>query len=878
MTETFDLSKIRKGLQIQDEELLNKYLKEIWSDLSKRTKDTTKGITKVTFNKYYDLPGIISERLFSCFDKDKDGILNLKEFTNGMQSLFSKAESFDSLAKFIFNLYDFNSSGIIKKDDVRVVLSYVPLSDSSSNIKENVELVKDKFEDRVESQEQLFHILNIAFKGKDKMNFEEYIKVVKNINSDIFILLLMFLLEKKPFSNYSIQLHSMNIESPSLHLSATPQLIPQQIASPSLHSRFLSLKLRKKKLDKNKNKGLAKATNLLQLYSGVDNTKVKEEKKDKNKEESKDLKEKRPQRRMRINLNNLTDKTPGLSKNTFTFGKDRENEDNKEDDNAQDDIEEENFVRYEGYVYKYSQTQKKMKRTYFRLIGKDLYYYKKKEEKNHRGMHNLSGVFIKKGDDFEYDGKKYLSIVIVYKSEKSYYFDNENDFNIWMEKLNAAVQNKSLFDKYEVKQKIGKGKFGLVKFGINKETKQQVAIKIMAKKNMDKSDLELAKVEIDILKIGQHPNIIKLYDIYENENYIYIIMEYCSGGDLLSYFEHYEYELKETKVCEIIHKLSMAIYYLHSYGIVHRDLKPENILMTDLTPEADIRLLDFGLSKIVGNEEKCTEPYGTLSFVAPEVLQGKPYDKSVDLWSIGIITFLLLCGYLPFDDKHSEREIARQTIQDPVPFESKIWNKYSSEAKNFVERFVREYLNYLIYKFLGIKSYRFKDIKSGHYLIKDLEQKCLLRGKDLAENFAQWFDELYLGKYDLIPFFKVNRINDDLFELKIHVKNRESGDTIIMDDLYHKDEIWGLKSEDIGKIIEKQLNYAVRYMPELENLFEDEEKLESAVKAEVKQLSNQLAPYKRPINIVVRTQTLPRTATSKIKRKEVKALLTECVK
>ena len=686
MTESFDLSKIRKGLQIQDEELLNKYLKEIWSDLSKRTKDTTKGITKVTFNKYYDLPGIISERLFSCFDKDKDGILNLTEFTTGMQSLFSQAESFDSLAKFIFNLYDFNSTGIIKKDDVRVVLSYVPLSDSSSNVKENVELVKDKFEDRVESQEQLFHILNIAFKGKEKMNFEEYINVVKNVNSDIFILLLMFLLEKKPFSNYSIQLHSLNSESPSLHLSATPQLIPQQIASPSLHSQFLSPKLRKQKLDKNKNKGLSKATNLLQLYSGVDNSKVKEEKKEKKNEESKDLKEKRPQRRMRINLNNLTDKTPELSKNTFTFGKDKESEGNKEEeDNPLEDIEEENFVRYEGYVYKYSQTQKKMKRTFFRLIGKDLYYYKKKEEKNNRGMHNLSGVFIKKGEDFEYDGKKYLSIVIVYKSEKSYYFDNEDDFNIWFEKLNAAVQNKSLFDKYEVKQKIGKGKFGLVKFGINKETKQQVAIKIMAKKNMDKSDLELAKVEIDILKIGQHPNIIKLYDIYENENYIYIIMEYCSGGDLLSYFEHYEYELKETKVCEIIHKLSMAIYYLHSYGIVHRDLKPENILMTDLTPEADIRLLDFGLSKIVGNEEKCTEPYGTLSFVAPEVLQGKPYDKSVDLWSIGIITFLLLCGYLPFDDKHSEREIARQTIQDPVPFESKIWNKYSSEAKNFVE-------------------------------------------------------------------------------------------------------------------------------------------------------------------------------------------------
>ena len=687
MSETLDLSKVRKSLQIRDEELLNKYLKEIWSDLSKRTKDVTKGITKVTFNKYYDLPGIISERLFACFDKDKDGILNLTEFTTGMQSLFSQAESFDSLAKFIFNLYDFNSTGIIKKDDVRVVLSYVPLSDSSSNIKENIELVQDKFEDRVESQEQLFHILNIAFKNKDKMNFEEYINVIKNVNSYIFILLLMFLLEKKPFSNYSIELHSLTFESPNIHVSATPTLLPQQIASPSLHSRFLSPKLKKKKLDKNKNnKGLSKATNLLQLYSGVDNSKKKEEVKQE-KDESKDLKEKRPQRRMRINLNNLTDKTPELSKNTYTFSQQKESEENKEEleDNFQEAIEEDQCVRYEGYVCKYSQTQKKMKRTYFRLIGKDLYYYKKKEEKNHRGMHNLSGVFIKKGEDFEYDGKKYLSIVILYKTEKSYYFDNEEDFNKWFEKLNLAVQNKSLFDKYEVKQKIGKGKFGLVKCGINKETNKQVAIKIMAKKNMDKSDLELAKVEIDILKISQHPNIIKLYDIYENENYIYIIMEYCSGGDLLSYFEYYEYQLKETKVCEIIHKLSMAIYFLHSYGIVHRDLKPENILMTDLTPEADIRLLDFGLSKIIGNEEKCTEPYGTLSFVAPEVLQGKPYDKSVDLWSIGIITFLLLCGYLPFDDKHSEREIARQTIQDPVPFENKIWNKYSPEARTFVE-------------------------------------------------------------------------------------------------------------------------------------------------------------------------------------------------
>ena len=690
-TETLDLAKIRKGLQIEDEELLNKYLREIWSDLSKRSiEETAKGINKITFNKYYDLPGIISERLFTVFDKDKDGVLSLSEFVNGMKMLFSQVETFDSLAKFIFTFYDFRNCEKIKKEDVRIVLSYVPLQKTDlDSIKEgNIEIVEENFQDRVESQEQLFNILNIAFKNKDEMNFDEYINVVKNVNSDIFILILMFLLEKKPFSSATMKIYSSSMDSPKKSdVSKTPS-VQQVIASPSLNSRFISPKLKKKSLmGGGKKTGFGGGANILQLYSGVDNKPVaNDDKKDKDKKKD-DKESKRPQRRVRIKLDNLMDKTPEISKNTFTFGKNKQNEESASAGIDDDDfnVEEDQCVQYEGYVYKFSQAQKKMKKTYFKLIGKDLYYYKKKEDDKHRGMHNLSGVFIKKGEDLEFEGKKYMSITILYKNEKSYYFDNEEDFKIWFDKLNQAVQSKSLFDKYEVKQKIGKGKFGLVKAGINKETKKPVAIKIMAKKNMDKSDMELAKVEIDILKISQHPNIIKLYDVFENEHYIYIIMENCSGGDLLSYFEYHEYELPETKVCEIIHKLSMAVYYLHSYGIVHRDLKPENILMTDLSASADIRLLDFGLSKIIGNDEKCTEPYGTLSFVAPEVLQGKPYDKSVDLWSIGIITFLLLCGYLPFDDKHSEREIARQTIQDPVPYESKIWSKLSPEAKIFVD-------------------------------------------------------------------------------------------------------------------------------------------------------------------------------------------------
>ncbi len=174
------------------------------------------------------------------------------------------------------------------------------------------------------------------------------------------------------------------------------------------------------------------------------------------------------------------------------------------------------------------------------------------------------------------------------------------------------------------------------------------------------------------------------------------------------------------------------------------------------------------------------------------------------------------------------------------------------KPKNFVERFVREYLNYLIYKFLGIKAYRFKDIKSGHYMLKDLEQKCLLKGKDIAENIAQWFDELYLGKYDLIPFFKVNKINDNEFQLKIHIKNRKTNETILLDELYHKDEIWELSTQDIGKIVEKQLNYAVRYMPELETLFEDEDNLALDLNLnEVYKIIAQIAYYLQKAQIEV---------------------------
>ena len=694
MVEQVDLNTIIKKYQVQDINTFQNYLAEIWGDLARRGKEPSKGIKKITFTQYYELPGIISDRLYAVFDRNKNNFLDPAEFIGGMTTLFT--ENFEQLAKFIFRFYDFDNDNKITKEDVRVVLSYVPLNiDFNTNKKKVMKYEKTNFKEHIESQKELFDILSTSFGDKDTLTFEEYINVVENKSSDIFLFILIFLLEKRPFNSETVKVYKKDKKLlETQDYSKTPVLMSHKIASPSLGSRFLFPSLKKITDKKGSN-----PKSILDLYAGKggsssgfnrkndNNKKVFGEKKSalvENKEKMK------PHRRIRQKLDDLQDKTPVISNFTLSNNKDDKSDEGSiiyEDD---DEYEKNPLIKHEGYMYKISHS-KKLKKVYFKLIGRDFYYFKNKDDTSHKGMHNLSGIYVKPGEKVVIEDKTFFTFSILYPQKaRTYYIEDENEYKDWLNKLHLSIDYKNLLDLYDIKEKIGKGKFGLVKHAIHKESGKEVAIKIMAKKNMSTSDLELAKTEIDILKICNHPNIIKLYDVFDTPDYIYIIMEYCSGKDLFSYIEKRNYKLPEPRAAEIIHKLSMAIFYIHSYGIIHRDLKPENILMTDNTDKADIRLLDFGLSKIVGPTEKCTEPYGTLSFVAPEVLKGKPYEKSVDLWSIGIIAYLLMCGFLPFDDEHSEREIARQTIQDPVPYPMDIWKNLSVEAKEFVASLLKK--------------------------------------------------------------------------------------------------------------------------------------------------------------------------------------------
>ncbi len=192
---------------------------------------------------------------------------------------------------------------------------------------------------------------------------------------------------------------------------------------------------------------------------------------------------------------------------------------------------------------------------------------------------------------------------------------------------------------------------------IHKRTGKQVAIKMLKKMGMKLVDIELVKREVEVLKLCQHPNTLRLLDMFENQDYIYIVMELLHE-DLFTYMEKRGFQLSEVRACSIVHSLATAIFYLHSYGIIHRDLKLDNIMMVDESEDSDVKIVDFGLSKMVGPGELCSEPFGTLGYAAPEVLQRKPYDKSIDIWGLGVIAYILLTGLSPFEDE-SETEILR---------------------------------------------------------------------------------------------------------------------------------------------------------------------------------------------------------------------------
>jgi len=251
----------------------------------------------------------------------------------------------------------------------------------------------------------------------------------------------------------------------------------------------------------------------------------------------------------------------------------------------------------------------------------------------------------------------------------------------------TATQN-AVDELYRVGEEIGRGAFSVVKRGVNKKSSEEVAIKFIEKKFVDKQDLMLLAREIDIMKKVDHPNVLKLKEVFETDETIALVMELVTGGELFyKIVEKGNYSEKDA--ANIVAQMINGVDYLHDQGIAHRDLKPENLLCCGEEQEGyrpfRVVIADFGLSKIFDSGEALETSCGTPDYVAPEVITAEgSYDKSVDMWSCGVITYVLLCGFSPFLSS-TQTGLFEKIIKVEYDFPDPEWTNISNEAKDFIK-------------------------------------------------------------------------------------------------------------------------------------------------------------------------------------------------
>ncbi|XP_029293991.1 serine/threonine-protein kinase BRSK2-like isoform X4 [Cottoperca gobio] len=199
---------------------------------------------------------------------------------------------------------------------------------------------------------------------------------------------------------------------------------------------------------------------------------------------------------------------------------------------------------------------------------------------------------------------------------------------------------------YRLEKTLGKGQTGLVKLGVHCITGQKVAIKIVNREKLSESVLMKVEREIAILKLIEHPHVLKLHDVYENNKYLYLVLEHVSGGELFDYLVK-KGRLTPKEARKFFRQIISALDFCHSHSICHRDLKPENLLLDE---KNNIRIADFGMASLQVGDSLLETSCGSPHYACPEVIRGEKYDgRRADVWSCGVILFALLVGALPFD-------------------------------------------------------------------------------------------------------------------------------------------------------------------------------------------------------------------------------------
>ncbi|SPN96944.1 probable CAMK-1 Ca2+/calmodulin-dependent kinase-1 [Cephalotrichum gorgonifer] len=233
---------------------------------------------------------------------------------------------------------------------------------------------------------------------------------------------------------------------------------------------------------------------------------------------------------------------------------------------------------------------------------------------------------------------------------------------------------------YRFGRTLGAGTYGIVREADSADGK--VAIKIILKKNV-KGNEQMVYDELELLQRLQHPHIIRFVDWFESRDKYYIVTELATGGELFDRICE-QGKFTEKDASQTIRQVLTAVDYLHQNNVVHRDLKPENLLYLTKEPDSNLILADFGIAKMLERkDEVLTTMAGSFGYAAPEVMLKRGHGKPVDMWSLGVITYTLLCGYSPFRSE-TLQDLIEECTTDKVVFHERYWKDVSSDAKDFI--------------------------------------------------------------------------------------------------------------------------------------------------------------------------------------------------
>ena len=350
-------------------------------------------------------------------------------------------------------------------------------------------------------------------------------------------------------------------------------------------------------------------------------------------------------------------------------------------------------------------------------------------------------------------------------NEKLLTFNNNNNENLKksvslrIDKSNFIImKTKSLFDEYEIKEKLGEGAYGCVYKVTQKSTKFLRAVKAIERKHIDSNSFSN---EMAILKTVDHPNIIKLFDCYYDNNFYYMVEEYCSGGDLFDYIQKIK-NFSEKIAATIFNQLLSAINHLHKKNIVHRDIKPENIVFIPLEEKKNkndifIKLIDFGTSVSIKNKSNLHEELGTIYYIAPEVFKNN-YNEKADIWSCGIILYTMLCGHPPFLG-NDEESIKNKILNCKVEYPHNEFKNISKKAINFLELLLQNDPN---------KRISAEDALKNEWLITMLnsDDNDNILNKTIIENLIKFSSTVSLQKATLSFLTNQISMNEEIKKLK----------------------------------------------------------------------------------------------------------------